>query len=246
MKSNLLRIILFLSCSLISLTSSSQIVLADNKESVDNSQEQKISFNLPQPPSKGIPLGRHSGGGSRSSCQNYQNLTALVPINNKIVWGKTTATHPEFLFYLPQGSAIEFVLQDEADNYVYQTSQDIPQENQGIVRIPIPHTATPLETNHTYKWTLFLSCESGSTALVYVQGSIEKAVLDSSIKTQLQTASDLEKSVIYARQGIWYDAIALLARLRQDNPNDDQINRMWNELLQQVDLTAFSSQPMLN
>ncbi len=246
MNSHLLRIILFISCSLISLTSSSQIVLAQNQESKANSQEQKISFNLPQPPSTGIPNGRHSGGGSRNGCQNYQNLTALVPVNNKVVWGKSTATHPELLFYLPQGSTLEFVLQDEADNYIYQTSQDIPPENKGVVRIPIPKTATPLKNNQVYKWTLFLSCDNNSTALVYVQGSIKKATLDPNIQTQLQTARDLEKAVIYAREGIWYDAIALLARLRSENPYDDKINNMWNELLEQINLAEISSQPMIN
>ena len=39
--------------------------------------------------------------------------------------------------------------------------------------------------------------------------------------------------------------IAILAQLRQDNPDDTQINSMWSELLEQVDLTEISSQPML-
>ena len=247
MKFNLRHIILSLSYSLILTTYFSQSVLAARKESDENSQKQKISFSLPTPPSRGIPLGRHKGGGSRSSCQDYQSLTALVPVNNQIVWGKTIATHPEFLFYLPQGSALEFVLQDEADNYIYQTNLQIPSDNQGIVSIPIPQTATSLETNKIYQWTLSLSCDIDNPgAFVYVQGSIEKVALEPNIQTQLETVDNTEKAVIHAREGIWYDAIALLAQLRRDDPNDEQINTMWNELLEQVNLTEISSQPMLN
>ena len=246
MKSNLLHIILFLSCSLILGTTQSQIVLANNEESVENSQQQKISLNLPNPPSRGTPLGRHKGGGSRSYCQNYQNLTALVPLNNRVVWGKTIATHPHFLFYLPQGSAIEFVLQDEADNYIYQTSLQVPLNDRGIVSIAVPRTATPLENNKIYQWTLSLSCENNSGAFVYVQGSIEKTALNPAIQNQLQTADDTEKAAIYANKGIWYDAIALLAQLRSDNPNNLEVNGMWNELLEQVNLTEIAAQPVLN
>ncbi|MDJ0576524.1 MAG: DUF928 domain-containing protein [Xenococcaceae cyanobacterium MO_234.B1] len=247
MKFNLRYIILLLSFYLTLTTLFSQSVLGDNEESVENSQQQKISFNLPTPPSRGIPLGRHKGGGSRSSCQDYQNLTALVPVNNKIVWGKTIATHPEFLFYLPQGSAMEFVLQDQADNYIYRTNLQVPSENQGIFSIAIPKTATPLEKNKIYQWTLSLSCDINNPgAFVYVQGSIEKVALEPKIQTQLPTADNTELAVIYAREGIWYDAIALLAQLRRDNPNDNQINTMWSELLEQVNLTEMSSQPMLN
>ena len=75
---------------------------------------------------------------------------------------------------------------------------------------------------------------------------MEKVVLESNLQTQLQTANDLEKAVIYAREGIWHDAIATLAQLRQDNPDDTQINNMWSDLLEQVDLTEISSQPMLD
>ena len=216
MQFNLRYTILLLSYSLITTNLFSESVLANRKKSVKQPQErEEIVFNLPTPPSVGIPQGRHKGGGSRNYCYNQQNLTALVPINNKIVWGKTTATHPEFLFYLPQGSEIEFVLQDETDNYVYHTTRQISPDNQGIVSISIPQTATPLKKQKTYQWTLSVSCNNNdSGAFVYVQGSMEKVALEFNIKTQLATADDLEKVVIYAREGIWYDAICPRQALR--------------------------------
>ncbi len=213
MRFNLPRTTILLSCWLISLLA--QPVLGENKQSSVNSQQQNIIFSLPTPLSRGIPLGRHKGGGSRTYCQKQQNLAVLVPINNKTVWGKTTATHPEFLFYLPQGSEIEFVLQDETDNYVYHTTRQLSPDNQGIVSISIPQTATPLKKQKTYQWTLSVSCNNNdSEAFVYVQGSMEKVALESNIKIQLQTANDLEKAVIYARERIWHDAICPRQALR--------------------------------
>ena len=247
MKFNLRYILLLLSYSLIAITFFSQSVLANKEKSAQPSQKPQIVFNLPTPPSVGIPQGRLKGGGSRGSCQNYQNLTALVPVNNKIVWGKTIATHPEFLFYLPQGSLIEFTLQDEAKNYIYQTNRQISPDNQGIVSISIPETRQSLEPNQIYQWTLSLTCQNDrNAAFVYVKGSIEKAVLEPDIETQLKTVDNKEKAVIYAREGIWYDAITLLSQLRRDNPHDEPINRMWSELLEQVNLTEIAEQPLLN
>ena len=249
-KFNLRHIIILISYSLITITSFSQSVLANNEKSAKKPQKQKIVFNWPTPPPVEIPKGRPRGGGSRGPCQDYHNLTALVPVNNeinKIVWGKTIAHHPEFLFYLPQGSSLEFVLQDEADNYVYRTSRQISPDNQGIVSISIPHTVQSLEPNQIYKWTLSLACENDSYgAFVYVKGSIEKVALEPNLQTQLKTVDKIEKAVIYAREGIWYDAIALLAQLRSENPNDEQIDSMWSELLEQVNLTEIASQPVLN
>ncbi len=247
MKFNLLRGILVTFYSLTLTTLFVNPVLGENKESVSNSKQSKINFSLPIPPSRGIPLGRHTGGGSRGFCQNQQNLMALVPLNNQPVWGKTISTHPEFLFYLPQGSVIEFVLQDEQDNYIHYTNLQVSSDSEGIVSIPIPKTAKPLEPNKNYQWTLSVSCKNNnSDAFLYVKGSIEKADLQAGIKPQLEQADELEKAVIYAREGIWYDLIATLAQLRRDNPNDKQINIMWTELLEQVNLTEISSQPILN
>lgn len=237
---------LLLSWTLILVTLFSQSVLAEKKDSEENSQKPKITFNLPTPPSQGIPQGRHKGGGSRSNCQNYQNLTAIVPLSNNIVWGKTIANHPEFLFYLPQGSNIEFVLQDEEDNYIYQTDQKISPDSQGIIKISLPDTVKPLESGEIYQWTLSISCDvDNPSAFVYVQGSIAKVSLDANIESQLSIANNTEKVIIYAEQGIWYDAIALLAQLRQENPNDTEIETMWVELLEQVNLAELASESML-
>ncbi len=113
--------------------------------------------------------------------------------------------------------------------------------------ISIPQTNQSLEPNKIYQWTLSLACQNDSDgAFVYVQGSIEKVTLEPNIQTQLKTVDNTEKAVIYAREGIWYDASATLAQLRSQNPNDEQINRMWSELLEQVNLTEMAAQTVIN
>ena len=242
-----LKYSILLSSSLTITLICGQFAVAESKKTTENNQEPKIVFNLPTPPNRGIPLGRHKGGGSRNLCPNGQNLTALVPANNKIVWGKTIAEHPEFLFYIPQGSSIEFVLQDESDNYIYQTTRQINPEDLGILKIAIPDTAIPLANNKIYQWTLSLACnENNPHAFVYVNGSIEKVTLERETLEQLETKKEIETAIIYAEAGIWYDAIALLAELRHQNPDDIDINTIWTELLKQVDLTAIASQPIVN
>jgi len=88
----------------------------------------QVVFNAPPPPDQGAPEGRQQGGASRGgTCyEQYGELTALVPITNGVVWSLTSSEQPTLWFYLPSpltaSASVEFVLQDETNDYVYETS----------------------------------------------------------------------------------------------------------------------------
>jgi len=136
-------------------------------------QKHHMGFTVPTPPQDpGAPTGRREGGSSRGDkiftlCKTEEEaaqkvcatsrLTALVPEidDGKQIWGLTAADHPEFLFYLSKFRTpeqpktthlnIEFVLQDEEDQYIYKTQFDLPLQEGGIIRIPIPTHREPLQ-----------------------------------------------------------------------------------------------------
>ncbi|MDX2215019.1 MAG: DUF928 domain-containing protein [Oculatellaceae cyanobacterium bins.114] len=212
----------------------------------------QIVFAAPQPPAdQGAPSGRRQGGASRGPCRDYENLTALTPVTSQgKVWGLTTLDRPTFWFHIPNNLGndvpIEFVLQDEADNYVYRTAFDAPTTQSGIINIDLSSSSETLEVGKTYYWTFSIYCDAAHpSASVFVRGSVERVPLPDNLEQQLRTANPLEQAFLYAANGIWHDALTQLALLKQTNPNDLRINTAWVELLEQAGLEATATAPIV-
>ena len=208
-----------------------------------------IVFTAPKPPTpQGAPSGRRQGGASRSPlCQNYEGLTALVPIQNEVVWGLTDSQTPTLWFYLPAAInadlvEAEFVLQDEEDNFVYLTDLSLNTSSAGILPVTIEAPEPALQAKSSYKWTLSLYCDPlKPSASVYVTGSLESVAPSASA----QGLSPFEQARQDAKDGIWFDSLTALGELRQEAPDNPAFEQAWMELLQQVDLGNLASEPLL-
>lgn len=202
--------------------------------------------------SPGVP-GRRIGGGSRGCSVTGdspidQALTALVP---ETTMGLTVEAYPTFFWYLPPTSAtgVEFVLMDEkGEKVIYETTFRTKGEA-GIVSLNLPENASlpPLEINNSYRWYFSIICNPEDRAAdVYVQGWIRRVEPNPGLAEQLATTtSDLERVQVYARNGIWHEAIAMLAQLRRSNPNDADIRREWEELITSVQLENLAQVPLV-
>lgn len=212
----------------------------------------KITYVAPRAQEKpGEPTGRRRGGGSRGSCKQYETLTALVPINkigNKdLVWGQSASQTPSFWFFVPDKLTpkvpVEFVIQDEADNYVYHTKFNPPETPPGIFRVPVQPTK-PLVAGKSYRWTFSIYCDPNKpSSAVYVQGSMTQVALNPSWQQQLTAAkTPLEKASFFAQNGVWYDALTSLGEsLQNTKQKDPKIASAWIELLKQVDLSQVGT-----
>ncbi len=232
----------------LSLSSTSQLTLAQSVSNQHNIQDTQIVFNDPPPPSQGSPSGRQRGGASRGPCREFEALTALVPANNGMVWGRTTSDRPTFWFYLPNQltaqTPVEFVVYDAADNYVYNTRFTAPETRSGLINIPIPATAKSLEVGKTYSWTLSVYCDPAKPSQsVFVKGTIQRVNLDAAVQTRLQGATPIEQAKIYAANGIWFEALNILAKLYHTDSNQSLVGSSWVSLLQQVKLDSLTQVP---
>lgn len=230
------------------LSSVGQESLSQPVSNQKNIQETQIIFNDPTPPSQGSPSGRQRGGASRGPCQEFETLTALVPANNGIVWGRTTSDRPTFWFYLPsqltEQNSIEFVLQDGANNYVYKTRFSAPGMRSGLINIPIPANAKSLEVGKTYSWILSVYCDPARPSRsVFVEGTIERINLDPALQNRLQQATPIEQASLYAANGIWFEAFNTLAKLYYSDSNQRSIATAWMNLLQQAKLESLTKVP---
>ncbi len=169
-------------------------------------------------------------------------LTPLLPQNK---FGLTVSSNPTFFAYIPKTSAIavEFTLEN-------------PQ-GKGLARKTVTLTSTPsivnvqfekipLEVGKDYKWLISVVCETGDPEDTFAEGIIRRIKPESTLLSKLERASAIERVSLYAKFGIWHDAIAGLANLRLSQPNNPQLQTSWLTLLKSTSLESIANQPLTN
>lgn len=218
------------------------------------------TFAAPPPPSDvGAPHKRSHAGSRGCRKSNKQlsqprrkSLTALVPklktSGTELAGGLTTTEHPTLLFYVPHNltaeHSIEFVLKDRQDNYVYQNKFIGKETPSGIVSVKVPDRIS-LQAGRNYSWHFLIYCGDSSTPANYVNGSIQR-VERPELENQLKVAQAEDKVVLYADRGIWYEALAELAKLRRTDPRNENFREDWLSLLRSIGLEHLGSEPFVS
>lgn len=197
---------------------------------------------------EGLP-GRRVGGGTRGECPiEAKRLTALVPENNL---GLTVADYPTFFFYVPESpipKTVEFVLLDDGDRQVYETSF-MTAGTGGVINLSLPVNAglPPLTIGKNYHWYFSVVCNPVNRAEdIFVEGWVQRVELDPILAIKLDKASMQERVNLYAAAGLWHEAITTLTNLRRDRPNDPTMIANWIQLLQSVELDTIAQEPLFN
>lgn len=246
-----------LAFALVSFANCSKVVQAQSKP-----EPSTVRFVKPAVTRRGAPpAGRQTGSASRGECSAVsQPLTALVPTTQETlsptnqgddpelrkwesVLGLTTSQTPTLWFYNPYSAKlpIQFVLQDERGNYIYKSYLATSQTQPGIVKLSLPKEIS-LKVGKRYQWYFLVSCDPKNTT--FVKGWIQPVALSSTLANQLKKANPQERVALYAANGIWYDALTLLASLRSANPKDAKLRDDWVNLLNSVDLAAIAQKPL--
>lgn len=202
--------------------------------------------------------GRREGGGTRGPCIRHSvndKVMALVPVNG---FGTTTAEYPTVSVYLPPLSLetepeIEFVLKTPQQTEIYKTKFKINQ-GVGIMSFSLPNTSNlpALELNKNYFWSVTLICNPEDVNLgdlsgnKVVSGVIRRVTPNANVQQELATAESLrDRVIIYAKAGIWYDALSNLAEMRRRNPNDPIVVSDWQQLLKSVGMEKLAQEPIM-
>ncbi len=187
-------------------------------------------------------------GPQRGGCGSIRQLgvTALVP-KNKI--GRTVSEYPTFFFYLPQTKAelAEFTLEDPSGKQIYKQELKISNLS-GVIGISIPANTNvpPLEAGKSYRWNFTVNCDSQDRSSDEIEsGFVRRVELSADIRSQLDRADSRQKTVIYAENGIWQDALSTLAAARRANPNDAELAADWKILLYSVKLGHIAKEPIV-
>ena len=252
---------------LITLFTASALFIFLAKYSVIPAQSQNLSnntktifFNPPTPEDNGAPAGSREGAGSHGLCKMTNQEKDIAPLiaimpelviktankDKKYIWGETTLANPTFWFYVayPVNSQVEFILQDEAENEIYQTSFTLDKTD-GIISLTLPKNKVKLETGKSYHWYLYVMCNPENSPDDFVEGWVQRIDLSSDINNKLESAQALESISIYAANGLWFDTLNGIDHLRQTKPENKNIFAIWSDLLQQVGLDKISQKPIL-
>ncbi|MBD2343602.1 DUF928 domain-containing protein [Anabaena subtropica] len=235
-----------------------------------------VQFIPPPPPPDRSAAGSRGGAASRGCDATHQTVTALVPTYKQTlnqskqavvpitqVWGLTNAENPNFFFFVPHNTSsianIEFVLQEQTHNKsqtLYRTFLT-PPESPGIISVNLPPSAASLQIGKMYRWffKVRVQCDGLRSAvdhrqqsmkLDYAEGWVQKVNQNLTLNEQIKQATPQEKAALYAANGIWYDALMSLAKLRFTNPKDKTLLTNWKTLLNSVGLQEIANQPLVN
>lgn len=207
----------------------------------------KISQAFEPPPGGALPT--TAGGGTRSLClRSRKPLTALIP---KSGLGQTLEAHPSILVYLPENQAqnAEFLLKDENEKDVYRTTFPVPKTGAGIFsfKLPADKTSPPLVVGKNYRWYLALICQPENRREdLFVGGLLVRVQPSAGLRKALEKVAPQQRPGLYAKFGIWQDALTTLAQLRRAKPDDPAIAANWQALLNSVGLEKMVAEPLLN
>lgn len=157
-------------------------------------------------------------------------LTALSPTTKP---GLTLA-QPTFLVYVPRTSAknAEFSLRSRDGRGVYRTTVALTN-TPDIISITLPAQATPLEIGKQYTWSFAIICNPDDrVADQFVTGTVQRTELDPTRLRQIEQTPPKQRVELYQKDGIWYNALALLFELKRSQPNDPSLSKAWREFLQ--------------
>lgn len=233
----LLRMLIILIMTLTSLTFT--IPLAEAESKPDNTSERTRRFTS----DRGAPsFGRPKGGDSREGCPPVSEvLTALVPRDPDTGLGfveQTVSDYPTFRFYVPyeprRGLETEFELIDTNEDTIYKAIV-VLEGTPGIVSVKLPQTKPPLQTGEEYSWSFSVRCNSdNSSGNPTVDGRIKHIAIRDQLNDVLAKMPEREQYLVYVENLLWYDMMNELTNLRQRYPNDEEIQKIWEEILSDI------------
>jgi Domain of Unknown Function (DUF928) len=169
-------------------------------------------------------------------------LTALLPTTQT---GRTLSARPTFFVYVPPTASQQafFSVQDDQGNPIYHTKLEISGRG-GTIAIALPEDAPELEVGKNYLW-MFAPIEPNGILRpdnYNVLGWVKR--VEATISSSNALLSPLERATEYAKAGIWYDTLEVLASARLEQPGNMTLSSEWQDFLTQVGLEQVATEPI--
>ncbi|WP_414552431.1 DUF928 domain-containing protein [Anabaena sp. CCY 0017] len=194
-------------------------------------------------------------GAARGQC-SPQGISAVLPAKpatmrtRQIPVELTLSDRPTFFVNVSETTAKQalFLLRNEAGDEILLEKNLNLTANKGIMSYTLPDDFSGLEIGQKYRWRLTLLCDpkggdrSGDPV---ASGWIERVEPTPDVAQQLESATETERTVIYADNGYWHDTLKIMADLRSANPRDMTLIRDWLDLFESAGLNELANKPLI-
>jgi hypothetical protein len=203
-----------------------------------------------QPPIGNDPKPATTGGATRGGATCFtgeKGLTPLLPANKL---GLTFRNNPTFFWYTPPTpvKTAEFVIatNDDEDQELYKTTLTLPDKS-GIVGFTLPKDVSILKEGKTYHWTVTVICDPKDPGEnPHLDGLVKLTSPNKKLSQALAVADPSIVSNLYAKNGIWYEALDNLVKLRKTKPQNQRIKQNWQDFLGSVGLDNMFGEPFVD
>jgi hypothetical protein len=190
-----------------------------------------------RPPRRGAPQAR-VGGGTRGIDREITDIFALAPDHV----GLTNSEQPSLSWFMSKPTKMRFdflLIDEEGIDPILELTLDASKLKSGIQSLNLADHGVKLEPGVQYQWSVVLVPDvKHRSSDIVSSGMIERKSLESAVISKLSSATSNEDAFIYASEGYWYDAVAVLSGLIEKDPANETLKRQRASLLQQAGLPA--------
>ncbi len=189
-----------------------------------------------KPPLRGAPAGR-VGGGTRGAGER-ESFSLLVLAPDHV--GYTTDTQPCLYWFISRTTSYPVELTITEKRGVTPLVQKVIKtpENPGIQAVCLADLGVKLRKNVQYNWFVSLLTDAERSRDILAGGILENIDPPATVAGKLATADSSALPMVYAEEGLWYDALEALSRSIALSPNNVELRRQRAFLLDQVGLSA--------
>ena len=186
-----------------------------------------IEYRLPTAPVKVRPEAG-SNGVSYGCPATIKPPVLLMPQGHV---GETIQPHPVFFAFLPGQATVQFlVIEPGVSNTVY--AENIQTQKDGVVRLTVPSSAPALKPGKTYWWYVSVLCDPKyGRDRSYLQGWVRRVNHTPQLMKELEQATVADRPAIYARNGLWFDALRAIADEQRRQPQSHLWKKAWADFL---------------
>ena len=181
------------------------------------------------------------GGGVRGAGAIDVQVVGLAPDH----LGFAAEDQPTLYWYVSQAvpMRLEFTIVSPTTSVPVFDRTIEPATLAGIQALRLADFGVRLKPDVEYRWFVsIVTDEESRSSDILASGTIRYRVPSAALVADLQKAADpIAKASVYARAGIWYDAIDTISRAIDTAPNDVALHQARAALLQQVGLAAAAS-----
>jgi hypothetical protein len=192
-------------------------------------------------PPKNVTAGtRVTGDGGSRGGVKLPALAVLTPDHT----GITTRAQPSLFWYQSGAASARFeltVVEPKKPKPLLKVSLE-KADQAGIHRLPLGKYNVTLTPGVVYKWTIALVPDPSSRSQDEIaSGTIQRAEPDADFTTALAAAEGLDKAVLYASKGFWYDALEVVTNEIDAAPENKALHRERARLLDEAGLKAAAA-----